>query len=89
MNSKQTEIRIVATGLTVFGIYTLLHTEGDVLTKLTITILSANDNTTKERIFENVPVTRNQITRYISSFFDSDGSGQFTDSTFRLTTDGD
>ena len=37
----------------------LPHTEDDILTKFTITALDANDNTVKERVFENIPVTRN------------------------------
>jgi len=57
VNSKQTEIRTVADGVTTFDIFTLPHTEEDVLTKLTVTALDANDNTVKERIFENIPVT--------------------------------
>ena len=89
VNSKQTEIRTVADGVTTFDIFTLPHTEDDVLTKLTVTALDANDNTVKERIFENVPVTRNQITRYTGSFFGSGGSGQTSDGTFRLTADPD
>ena len=76
VNSKQTEIRTVADGVTTFDIFTLPHTEEDVLTKLTVT-------------FENVPVTRNQITRYTGSFFGSGGSGQTSDGTFRLTADPD
>ena len=61
------------------------------LTKLTVTALDANDNTVKERIFENVPVIRNQITRYTGSFFGSGGSegGGSSDGTFRLTADPD
>ena len=89
VNSKQTEIRTFADGVTTFDIFTLPHTEDDVLTKLTVTALDANDNTVKERIFENVPVTRNQITRYTGSFFGSGGSGQTSDGTFRLTADPD
>lgn len=89
VNSKQTEIRTVATGMTSFDIYTLPHTEEDVLTKLTVTALDANDNTVKERTFENIPVTRNQITRYTGSFFGSGGSGQPSDGTFRLIADPD
>ena len=89
MNSKQTEYRTIAPGLTAFDIYTLPHTEEDVLTKFTVTALDANDNTVKECVFENVPVTRNQITRYTSSFFGNGGSGQSTDDTFRLTADSD
>ena len=49
----------------------------------------ANVNTVKERTFENVPVTRNQITRYTGSFFGSGGSGTKTSGTFRLTADPD
>ena len=89
VNSKQTEIRTIADGVTTFDIFTLPHTEDDVLTKLTVTALDANDNTVKERIFENIPVTRNQITRYTGSFFGSGGSGQTSDGTFRLTADPD
>ena len=89
VNSKQTEIRTVADGVTTFDIFTLPHTEEDVLTKLTVTALDANDNTVKERVFENVPVTRNQITRYTGSFFGNGGSGQTSDGTFRLTADPD
>ena len=73
--------------MTTFDIFTLPHTEEDVLTKLTVTALDANDNTIKERIFENIPVTRNQVTRYTGSFFGNGGSGQTSDGTFRLTAD--
>ena len=51
VNSKQTEIRLVPVGFPdgmSFDIYTLPHTEEDVLTKLTVTALDANDNTVKE-----------------------------------------
>ena len=89
VNSKQTEIRAVTDGVTTFDIFTLPHTEDDVLTKLTVTALDANDNTVKERIFENIPVTRNQITRYTGNFFGSGGSGQTSDGTFRLTANPD
>ena len=88
VNSKQTEIRPVSTD-GIYEIYTLPHTEEDVLTKLTVTALDANDNILKERVFENVPVTRNQITRYTGSFFGSGGGGQQSDGTFRMTADPD
>ena len=88
VNSKQTEIRTVAAD-GVYEIYTLPHTEEDVLTKLTVTALDANDNTIKERIFENVPVVRNQVTRYTGSFFGSGGGGQTGSGDFRMTADPD
>ena len=89
VNSKQTEIRAVADGVTAFDIYSMPHTEDDVLTRLTVTALDANGNTVKEHTFENVPVTRNQITRYTGIFFGSGGSGQQSDGTFRLTANPD
>ncbi|MBR0273697.1 MAG: FimB/Mfa2 family fimbrial subunit [Bacteroidaceae bacterium] len=90
VNSKQTEIRPVSTD-GIYEIYTLPHTEEDVLTKLTVTALDANDNILKERTFENIPITRNQVTRYTGSFFGSGGSGgsSSSDGTFRLTADPD
>ena len=88
VNSKQTEIRTMAED-GIYEIYTLPHTEEDVLTKLTITALDANDNTIKERIFENVPVTRNQVTRYTGSFFGSGGGGETGSGDFRMTADPD
>ena len=92
VNSKQTELRTVPAGSasgTIFEIFTLPHTEEDVLTKLTVTALDANDNTIKERIFENVPVVRNQVTRYTGSFFGSGGGGQTGSGSFRMTADPD
>lgn len=88
VNSKQTEIRSVSSD-GVYEIYTLPHTEDDVLTKLTVTALDANDNVIKERTFENIPITRNQVTRYTGSFFGSGGSGgsSSSDGTFHLTAD--
>ena len=74
VNSKQTEIRPVSDD-GIYEIFTLPHTDDDVLTKLTVTALDQNDNIIKEKVFENVPVTRNQITRYTGSFFGSGGSG--------------
>ena len=87
VNSKQTEIRPVSAD-SIYEIFTLPHTEDDVLTKLTVTALDQNDNIVKEKVFENVPVTRNQVTRYTGSFFGS-GGGQSSDGTFRLTSDPD
>ena len=92
VNSKQTEIRPVPADFvsgTAFEIYTLPHTEEDVLTKLTVTALDANDNILKERTFENIPIIRNQVTRYTGSFFGSGGGNSTNDGTFRLTADPD
>ena len=88
VNSKQTEIRPVSTD-GIYEIYTLPHTEEDVLTKLTVTALDANDDVIMERTFENIPITRNQVTRYTGSFFGSGGGNSTNDGTFRLTADPD
>lgn len=90
VNSKQTEIRSVADD-GVYEIFTLPHTEEDVLTKLTVTALDANDNIIKERLFENVPIIRNQVTRYTGSFFGSGGGGggETGSGDFRMTADPD
>ena len=88
VQSKQTEIRAIADD-GVYEIYTLPHTEEDVLTKLTVTALDANDNIIKEKVFENVPITRNQVTRYTGSFFGSGGGNSTNDGTIRLSADPD
>ena len=88
VQSKQTEVRPTAAD-GIYDIYTLPHSEDDVLTKLTVTALDQNDNTVKERVFENVPVTRNQITRYTGSLFGNGGGGSTSDGTFRMTADPD
>ena len=89
VNSKQTEIRALATD-SIYEIYTLPHAEEDVLTKLTITAQDADDNTIKERVFENVPIVRNQVTQYTGSFFGDGGGGGSTGSgDFRMTADPD
>jgi len=88
IQSKQTEVRPTAAD-GIYDIYTLPHSEDDVLTKLTVTALDQNDNTVKERVFENVPVTRNQITRYTGSLFGNGGGGSTSDGTFRMTADPD
>ena len=88
--SKQTEIRDVEDDVTQFEIYTMPHSEEDVLAKLTISALDANDNVVKEMTFENIPVTRNQITRYNGSFFsEGGGNAPASGSAFRMTANPD
>lgn len=94
VNSKQTEVRPMPADFvsgTAFEVYTLPHTEEDVLTKLTVTALDANDNILKERTFENIPIIRNQVTRYTGSFFGSGGGGggETGSGDFRMTADPD
>ncbi len=61
VNSKQTEYRAYSDE-GVYFLYTLPHSANDVLTKMTVTVLDASDNTLGEIIIEDVPVTVNKIT---------------------------
>ena len=87
VNSKQTEVRPTAAD-GIYEIYTLPHTEDDLLTKLTVTALDANDNIIQEKVFEDIPVTRNQVTRYTGSFFGNSG-GETGSGDFHMTADPD
>lgn len=88
VNSRQTETREVTADMKgkpgEFEVYTFPHnTSGEL--KMTVTATDASSETIVERIFENVPVTVNQITRYEGEFFKS--SGESSASSFSLTTD--
>ena len=72
VQSKQTELRSPAAD-GVYEIYTMPHTEDDVLTKVTVTALDAADNVIGERVFEDVPVRRDHITSYSGTFFTAGG----------------
>lgn len=73
VQSKQTEIRDVANDGN-YDLFTMPHTEEDVITKLTVTALDANDNAIAERTIENIPIRRNYITRYTGNFFGNSGA---------------
>ncbi len=85
VNSKQTVQMPVAAEQQVFEVYTFPHTETDEL-KMTITVLDANDQELKERVFEQVPVTRNRITRYAGDFF---GDNATSSSSILFSADSD
>ena len=92
VQSRQTVTITVENGQQTFDVYTFPHEESDVL-KMTITALDAQDNAIDEQVFEEVPVTRNQITRYTGSLFgNSSGGGSEGDSNtsnIRMTADGE
>ncbi len=85
VNSKQTEIREL-NELGVYEIYTCPHTQEDVITKLTVSALDSSDNIIKERVFEDIPILRNQITEFNGNFFDEQ-SGNIGNGTFVMTAD--
>ena len=68
-----------------FGVYTFLHDEEGKL-KFTITAYDADDNEVYSRVFENVPMKRNTITRYKGNFFGKGFNGSITaDDTWEYT----
>lgn len=69
VNSKQTVVLDVASGQTQFDVYTIPHAETGSL-KMTITALNASETALHERVFEDVPVQRNKITRYTGNFYE-------------------
>lgn len=85
VNSKQTVTLPVATGQSVYEVYTFPHAESGQL-KMTITALDASKTELFERVFEEVPVTRNKITQYRGDFFGG-ASSSTAETHFTLTAD--
>lgn len=69
-----------------FEVYTFPHQTDDVLTKMTVSALDAEENVLYERTFQNVPIKTNQITVYSGAFFTGTGSGG--DASFSIEADG-
>lgn len=84
--SRQTETRTAAEGVTTFDIYTMPHEENDVL-NIIVRAMDADDNVIKEKTFDDVPITRNQVTRFTGSFFGSGGKGSSGEGSLRMTAD--
>ncbi len=79
VNSRQTVNLDVQDGVrdgdrTSFDVFTCLHADRGTL-KMTVTALDAADNTIAERVFEDVGMQRNMITRYTGDFFATGGGG--------------
>jgi len=73
VNSKQTELRaFVSDGI--YEIYTFPHSTEDIITKLEMTALDANDNILGESSLTNIPVTINRVTEYTGDFSATDMS---------------
>lgn len=70
-----------------FEVYTFPHQADDVLTKMTVTALDAEENVLYERTFQNVPIKPNQITVYSGAFFA--GSGGNDEDSFTIEADGE
>lgn len=86
-NSRQTVYIPIEGNIKQFDLYTFPHEEEDSL-KMKITSLDSNDQTIQEHTFEDVPVTRNKITRYTGDLFNISG-GTSSKNQFPLTADGE
>ena len=74
VNSRQTVMMDIEDGQQVFEVYTFPHELNDFL-KITVTIYDSGENILKEQVFEQVPVTVDQITIFTGSFFGGSGGG--------------
>lgn len=74
VNSRQTVMMDIEDGQQVFEVYTFPHELNDFL-KMTVTIYDSGENILKEQVFEQVPVTVDQITVFTGSFFGGSGGG--------------
>ena len=57
--------------------------------KMTVQVADGSDNIIRSRIFTDVPVTRNRITTWRGRFFDDTDTGEFTQTTFGFTVNGE
>ena len=89
VNSKQTEYRNVddemRQGGGLFDLYTFPHAVKDTL-KMTVTALSDNEATVKERTFSVIPVEINSITQYSGTFFETSMGESDLDIHFEVDT---
>ena len=74
VNSRQTVMMDIEDGQQMFEVYTFPHELNDFL-KITVTIYDSGENILKEQVFEQVPVTVDQITIFTGSFFGGSGGG--------------
>ena len=69
-----------------YRVYTFPYLAATGTLKMTLTALDADGNTIRQRVFPEVPVSRNRITTYTGPFF-SPGDGQFSQTGFGFTID--
>ena len=79
--STQSEVRNATEPLQV---YTFPYLAADGSLKVTVSALDAAGVVLRQRVFENIPVTRNRITTYTGKFFE-EGDGQITQSGLGFT----
>lgn len=85
--SSQSESRL-RSDIPAYRIFTFPYKAVSGTLKMTVTAYDNDGNTLRQRVFENVPVTRNRITTYQGQFFDGT-EGNFTQSTFGFSVNGE
>lgn len=85
--SSQSENRI-RNSLNIHQCYTFPYLAESCLLKMTVSATDAEGNVIRQRVFTDVPVTRNRITTYRGEFF-GDGDGEFTQSEFSFVIHAD
>ena len=85
--SSQSELR-TATDTQIYQAFTFPYLSASCVLKMTCTALDAAGGVIRQREWQDVPVTRNRITTYRGHFFE-DGDGNFTQSAFGFTVNGD
>lgn len=71
-----------------YQVFTFPYQSNTGTLKMTLTAYDGDGNTLRQRVFEQVPVTRNRITTYEGQFFDGT-EGNFTQSTFGFSVNGE
>lgn len=85
--STQSESRTLSDS-GIYQIYTFPYLSESGVLKITANALGADGSTVKQRVFENVPVTRNRITTLQGTFFD-DSDFNTTQSSIGFTVNGE
>lgn len=85
VESRQTVTINVKANQNVYNIYTIPHTEEDLL-KITVSAIDENGLTVEERLLSEVPVQRNKVTVYSGKFFDGH-TGESSTKTITLSAD--
>ena len=85
--SNQSENR-TTNGSHIYQAFTFPYLEESGYIKMTCTALDVDGNVIRQRVFEDVPVTRNRITTFTGNFF-VEGDGTFTQSDFGFVVHAD
>lgn len=85
--STQSETRSASQN-DVYDAYTFPYMSNECLLNITVSALDASGTIIRQRVFENVPVTRNKITKYTGPFFEP-GDGEITQSGFGFNVNAD